>query len=115
MKSNVKTRIRMLAGAALVALAVAGIGVTSVSAERNTGGTSDPNCSATGATLYPPSSLDYEFFPPGDLAVLRDPYGGFHTMRCGPGGVWTELPRVTPPRGWHGGVHVSNIPGRIRR
>jgi hypothetical protein len=112
---NVKSKIRTLAGAALVALAVAGVAVTAVSAERNTGGTPDSNCAATGATLHPPTDNDFEFFPPGEIVNMRDAKGDVRTMRCGRGGVWNDYkPRISP-RGLPGGISVRSIPGRRGR
>jgi hypothetical protein len=112
---NVKTSIRTLAGAALVALAVAGMAANPAGAERNTGGTNDTNCAATGATLVPPSDIDVEFFPPGEKVVMKDSNGTLHTMQCGSGGVWNDVTRMTPRRGLPGGISVTNIPGGRRR
>jgi hypothetical protein len=112
---NVKSKIRTLAGAALVALSVAGVAAIPAGAERNTGGTNDPNCAATGATLYPPTGNDYEFFPPGELVTMRDAKGDVRVMKCGKGGTWTDYkPRISP-RGLPGGISVRSIPGRRGR
>lgn len=111
-----KSRIRILAGAALVALTVAGMALTAGGAEARDDAY-DRNCAAPGASLIPPSSLDWEFFPPNELVNMYDAAGMRHTMQCGPYGVWKDVSRVeSSPEPWHGGVRVTNFPnGRIRR
>jgi hypothetical protein len=112
---NVKSKIRTLAGATLVALAVAGMAAIPAGAERNTGGTNDPNCAATGATLHPPTDNDFEFFPPGEIVTMSDAAGDVRVMKCGKGGVWNDYkPRISP-RGLPGGISVRSIPGGRRR
>jgi len=85
---TITTTVRTLAGATLIALAVAGASFGQVSAESKTPPKNGATCAIPGSQLAPPSGADWDFFVPGDIVIARDSKGGAHILRCGEDGNW---------------------------
>ena len=103
---NVKSTIRTLAGAALVALAVAGMTVPTAGAERKGGGGPAGTCYATGATLEPPTDDTYVFFEAGEIAAMKGPDGNNRLMQCQKDGTWKEYKVRLPWNDGNGGIYA---------
>jgi hypothetical protein len=101
---NVKTSLRTLAGAALVALAVTSMAVTAAGAERKGGGGPAGTCYATGATLEPPTDDTYVFFEAGAKTMMKDPSGTVRNMQCQKDGSWKEVKVRLPWDDGNGGI-----------
>lgn len=113
---NLKRIIINLTGASALAFTAATLVAQPAAAEINTGGGGKPTiyCALTGDTLDPPSGYDYEFFEPGESAIVRQPNGQRVMLTCGNDGHWRAarrapqggplLPRPT------GGVYAPAYP-----
>src|SRR5688500_16700684 len=81
---------------------VLGASIMALSAEPAAAETKKPpkdngvRCSATGATVLPPSDNDYEFYMPGEYADLKDPSGAAKLMQCQADGTWKAVRTANP-------------------
>ncbi len=94
---TIRTRIRTLAAAALLALAVVSVSAGRVHAKPKHPG-NGVHCAAAGPTVGEDDE-DWVFFLPGDEIVAYDSADHPHTLRCGADGKWHEVRRVTPAAG----------------
>ena len=90
---NVRTTVRTLAAAAMLALAA-----VSVSTPQAHARSKDPyngvRCAVPGPQVGE-DDTDWVFFLPGEEIVQYDKYGRPHTLRCGSDGNWHLARSVT--------------------
>jgi hypothetical protein len=97
MTTTIRTRIRTLTAAALVALAVVGVSAEHAHAKPKRPADNGVRCAIAGTEVGEPEDL--VFYLPDDVISVRDINGEWRYYKCGADGRWVVIGLRPPPAG----------------